>query len=178
MIGDLPQYKLEKFIHGIVAKLIRSYRMNDFVIQSPTGSIDSDVRQDMVQTGWVAALQCQKSHPEESKNPHYLRRAVVNSLLKYEQSGRYRRDNQDECLSDNEHVIAADNLEPRMDIAYLTSISDLSPAEARIIDLFYGLSGNTEHPIQEIATLMDKPPGWVTQRLRVARLKLQVAAGH
>ena len=176
MIGDLPDYKLDKFLQGIVAKLIRSYKMTDFVIQSPSGRMDSDFRADMIQSGWVAALECKRSHPQESKNPHYLRRAVVNALLKYEQSDRKRRDSREEVF--DETIPATEKSSDLADIDRLISKADLTPAETCIIELFYGLRDGGECTVEKIGRMMDKPHGWVKQRLSVARLKLQVAAGR
>jgi DNA-directed RNA polymerase specialized sigma24 family protein len=176
MIGDIPEYKLEKFIQGIVAKLIRSYKMTDFVIQAPSGRIDSDFRSDMIQAGWVAALECQRSHPKESKNPHYLRRAVVNSLLKYEKADRRRRDSREEVF--DETIPAATKSNDAADVDRLITKAELTPSELCIVELFYGLRDGGEHTVEKISRLMDKPVGWVNQRLSVAKIKLQVAAGR
>ena len=174
--GDLPGYKLEKFIYGIVSKLIHSYKMHDFVIQSASGRVDSDWRADMIQSAWVAALECQKSHPKESANPHYLRRAVVNAMLKFEQSGRRCRDSRDDIEdtlpAPGRHDTAAQDVEKLMDRAQLT------PTEQLVVELTYGLNDGKEHTVVQIARLMQKSEFYVEGRLRVARMKLQVAAGR
>jgi len=174
--GDLPGYKLEKFIQGIVAKLIHSYHMSDFVIQSPSGHVDSDFRADMIQAGWVAALECQKSHPKESKNPHYLRRAVVNALLKFEQGDRRRRDSREDM--DDTLPTKDRHVSTKYDIELLLDKARLTPTEQLVVELTYGLNDGKEHTVTQIARLMDKSEFYVEGRLRVAKIKLQVAAGR
>lgn len=182
MLGDLEGYKLEKFIHGIVAKLIRSYKMNDFKIESSSGRRDSDFRQDMIQAAWVAALQAQKSPSFDPAHPdaaHYLRRAIVNSLLKFEQSDRIRRDTRD----DIDEALTRESKPTvdlsKIDLDLLISKADLTPAETVATKLFYGLMDEFgECSLKQIAHLMDKPEYWVEARIMVAKLKLQVVAGR
>ena len=174
-VGDLPGYKLEKFIQGIVAKLIHSYSMSDFVVESVSGRKDSDFRADMIQTGWLAALECQKSHPKESKNPHYLRRAVVNSLLKFEQGDRKRRDTRED-IDENAEARPANDFR-FYDVELLLEKARLTPAEQLVIELAYGLNDGKEYTTAQIARLMDKSEFYVAGRLRVAKMKLQVVAG-
>lgn len=174
--GDLPGYKLEKFIQGIVARLIHSYKMSDFLVESPSGRKDSDWRADMIQTGWLAALECQKSHPEESKNPHYLRRAVVNSLLKFEQGDRKRRDSRDDMdetlPTEHKHDFRG------YDVEMLMEKSRLTPTEQLVVELTYGLNDGKEHTVSQIARMMSKSDFYVEGRLRVARMKMQVSVGR
>ena len=180
-VGDTKNYPLEKFIRGVVAKLIRSYKISDFTVESWSGKVDSDFRRDMIQTGWLAALQCQQSHPEESKNPAYVRMAVVNSLLKFEQRDRPRRDYTD-SLDDADGKDAAEKKAipatdfSRHDLDLILDKARLTPTEQLVVELAYGLNNSEEHSVRGIAFLMDKPESWVQNRLNVARLKLQVAA--
>lgn len=174
-VGDTKKYPLEKFIRGVVAKLIRSYKISDFTVESWSGKVDSDFRRDMIQTGWLAALQCQKSHPEESKNPAYVRMAVVNSLLKFEQRDRPRRDYTDSLDAAEENTIPATDFS-RHDLDLILDKARLTPTEQLVVELAYGLNNSEEHSVRGIAFLMDKPESWVQNRLNVARLKLQVAA--
>ena len=129
----------------------------------------------MIQTGWLAALQCQKSHPEESKNPAYVRMAVVNSLLKFEQRDRPRRDYTDSLDAARENTIPAQDFS-RHDLDLILDKARLTPTEQLVVELAYGLNNSEEHSVRGIAFLMDKPESWVQNRLNVARLKLQVAA--
>lgn len=181
MTGDINGYPLEKFIHGIVAKLIRSYKMNDFKIESSSGRVDSDFRQDMIQTAWVAVLQAQKSPSFDPKRPdaaHYLRRAIVNSLLKFEQADRYRRDNRDDLDEAESHEAKPTVDTSGYDLSLLLDKAELTPAESVAVKLFYGLFEDFgECTLRQISHLMDKPEHWVEQRISVAKLKLQVAAG-
>ena len=177
-VGDLPAFRLEKFIHGVVTKLIRSYGMADFVVEYATGGLDADARQDMIQTAWCAALKCQQSHPKESKNPHYLRRAIVNSLLKFEQSDRSRRDTRDD-LEEAVAVPATPTVDfTSYDLSLLAAKADLTPAETTAIELFYGLTDRGVCTIPLISRLMGHSTDWVTSRISVGKLKLQVAAGR
>jgi DNA-directed RNA polymerase specialized sigma24 family protein len=174
--GDSPGYKLEKFIHGVVKKLIHSYKMSDFIIQSPSGRVDSDFRADMVQAAWVAALECQQSHPKESNNPAYLRRAVVNALLKFEQGDRKRRDSRDDI---EDTLPAADrHSSSAHDVELLINKARLTPTEQLVVELTYGLNDGKEYTDTQVARMMDKTPFWVRTKLTVAKIKLQVAAGR
>jgi len=176
MKGDTPGYKLEKFMQGVVAKLIRSYKMSDFIIQSPSGRVDSDFRADMLQSAWVAALECQKSHPVESRNPAYLRRAIVNALLKFEQGDRKRRDTREDM---DDMLPTKDKTESHgYDVELLLDKAQLTPTEQLVVELTYGLNDGKEHTVTQIARLMDKSEFYVEGRLRVAKIKLQVAAGR
>lgn len=178
--GDAPGYPLEKFIYGIVQKLIRSYRMSDFLIESTSGRIDSDFRADLIQSAWVAALQCQKTHPKESENPAYIRRAVINALLKVEQADRQRRDFTDALPEPDQHEL---QVQPDInfaahDVAAILANSKLTPTERLITELFYGLTERGELSLRQVSRLLDKSEAWTQARLTAAKIKMQVSVGR
>lgn len=176
MLGDSPNYKLQKFIQGVVAKLIRSYKMTDFLYQSASGRKDSDFRDDLIQTAWVTALRVQQSHPEESKNPGYLRRAIVNDLIKTEQSDRKRRDTRDDV--DETLPVEHKHDFKGYDVEMLMEKSRLTPTEQLVVELTYGLNDGKEYNVPQIARMMGKSEFYVEGRLRVAKMKMQVSVGR
>jgi len=80
-LGEIPGYPLEAFINSMVSKIRRSYKIQD----------NWESHEDMVQTAYLAAYECERANPRASKNPYYVRRSIVNALLKSEQCTRLRR---------------------------------------------------------------------------------------
>lgn len=177
MKGDTKGYPLEKFIHGIVARIISSYKMTDLVYEATSGKMDSDFRKDLIQVAWVAALKCQKSHPKESRNPHYLRRAVVNALIKTEQKDRPRRDFTDD-IEENTVSVELKNDLNSYDTQLLLDKANLTPSQRVVIELIYGMTSAGECSLHTAAIRLGKSDPWVQSRLTAAMIKLQVAAGR
>jgi hypothetical protein len=81
---------VDRYIGGIVARLIRTYQIDNFRMEH-RGQADSDYRQDMMQTARLAVLEAQSRHPEKVKDAPYLKTVIINALLKDEDRGRTRR---------------------------------------------------------------------------------------
>lgn len=187
---------VEKFIGGMVARLIRSYEMIDFVVEGQ----GSDYRQDMMQTARLAVLAAQKNHPTKAQNPQYLKTVINNSLFKFEQAGRTRRMNTlsilDEPISNSEDVEIGHHrstllqnsipqmepyaaMEAKQDVEQLITKANLTDAEALCIEMQYGFArGQTygECGIARTAQLVGRSENWVRSRLTAAMVKLSVTA--
>jgi hypothetical protein len=170
---------LDKFICGMVARLIRTYQINDFVIAGH----GSDYREDMMQIAWLAVLNVQKNHPKKAKIPQYLKAVITNSLLKSEQSGRNRRLNTSNILDEPSppSIQSLDTYaatEAKHDIQALISKADLSDAESMCVEMQYGFwRGEDTGPctIARSAQLAGRSESWVRARLTAAHIKLEVA---
>ncbi len=153
-------YPIEKFLGGLVSRLMRTYQINE------------SERDDMLQSGWVKILQVQQDHPRKAKNRKYLERAVVNCLIQIEQRDRPRR-TKTESLEDK--YTQPGDTKTRLLVDDLLDKANLTPAEQIIVQMTYGLDNWTAPlPVRTIARKMGKEERWVEQRLTAARLKLGI----
>ena len=186
-----PIQDVDKFIGSMVSRLIRSYEMDDFVLE---GS-GSDYRQDMMQTARLAVHAAQRRHPNKAKNPQYLKVVINNALFKFEQAGRTRRLNTsnllDEPLSphdDSHHIdniVSLPEIEPyaameaQQDVQSLIEKADLSDSESLVVEMTYGFGRGEdlgECSVVRIAQLIGRSENYVRARLTAAMVKLQVHA--
>jgi RNA polymerase sigma factor (sigma-70 family) len=171
---------LNNFIGGMVAKLIRSYEINDFLLEGR----GSDYREDMIQTAWLAVLNARAKHPTKCNIPAYLKVVIVNALIKSEQSGRQRRMNTQNTIDEPlpPTIIAPEsfaNMEAKQDVERLVAKASLSDSELLVIELHYGFGRGEdigECTIARTAQLAGRSETWVRARLTAANIKLQVAA--
>lgn len=176
---------VEKFVAGMVHRLIGQYEIDDFLTIGSRGGMVSDYIQDMVQTAHLAVLSAQKRYPKQCKDAPYLKAVIVNSLLKDEQRGRNRRLNTSNIVDEPEfHTIIAPpngigHFEAAMDIETLIEKADLSDSERLVLELKYGFGRGEdigECSVSKTAQLCGRSEHWVKDRLVAAQIRLEVAA--
>jgi DNA-directed RNA polymerase specialized sigma24 family protein len=155
------EYPLEKFVGGLVSRLIRSYKLEE------------NQREDLTQDAWVTVLRVQKEHPKKATNKGYLYRAIVNDLIKIEQKDRPRRNASKPLTKDYAEVDI--DASTRLLVDDLLDRANLTPSEQQIITMAYGLDGYTIplHP-RSIARELGLPCEIITQKLFGAKLKLGI----
>jgi len=142
---------MDKFIWGLVNKLIRTYSISDFIFEGR----GSDYRDDMYQTAYCAVLSAQRRHSKKAKNPAYLKTCIVNSLLKDEQGQRKRRQQTE------------------------NSVANLTDSERTVVELSYGFGRGADigpQNVEQTMRLVGKSNSWVSSRLQAAHIKLSVAS--
>ena len=155
------EYPLEKFVGGLVSRLIRSYKLEE------------NQREDLMQDAWVTVLRVQKEHPKKATNKGYLYRSIVNDLVKIEQKDRPRRNASKPLTKDYAEVDI--DAATRLLVDDLLDRANLTPSEQQIITMAYGLDGYTIplHP-RSIARELGLPCEIITQKLFGAKLKLGI----
>lgn len=177
---------LEKFISGTVDKLIRQYDMTTFKFQRGTrlarDAYDqptvSDYREELIQDCWVSVLNCQQRHPIKALDAPYLKRVILNTVLKNEQKSRPRRLATDSIVEACSTEVQAPpngicHFESEDDIKKL--IDTLTDTERVVVELTYGFGRGEEYgtcSVNRICRLLGKSDTWVTSRLLAARIKM------
>jgi len=180
---------MDKFIWGLVNKLIRTYSISDFIFEGR----GSDYRDDMYQTAYCAVLSAQRRHSKKAKNPAYLKTCIVNSLLKDEQGQRKRRQQTEnsvdelvgdsDCLAHTTAALTADDtsaqLEAQQDVEKLFNRANLTDSERTVVELSYGFGRGADigpQNVEQTMRLVGKSNSWVSSRLQAAHIKLSVAS--
>jgi DNA-directed RNA polymerase specialized sigma24 family protein len=168
-----------------VRNLIRSYHKGDHKITKfPSGFTDTDVRQDLMQEGYLAYYQLLKVNPKMATNPRYAKRCILNHLLQKEFKDKNKRNVTDNIV-DEGHLDEDQGRDPltsidaSLDLQTLIEAVDLSDAERLVLEYLHGF-GRVQVPlsIAKTAKMMDRDREWVRSRYRAARIKLSVAASR
>jgi len=172
---------IDKYIGGIVSRLINCYQIDNFKFEFRTRG--SDYREDMMQTARLAVLLSQSRHPEKSKDAPYIKTVIINALLKDEERGRARRLRTENTIDEAtppqfeaEGETAA--MEAKHDVERLIEKADLTDSERVCVELKYGFGRGEdigECNVAKIAQLTGRGEGWVKARLTAAQIKLEVA---
>lgn len=171
---------IDKYIAGMVHRLIRSYQIDDFKIEGQ----GSDYIADMMQEAHLAVLSATRRHPKECKDAPYLKRVITNALIKDEQRQRTRRLNTANLLDEPDFVMQAPpngigHFEASMSLETLIKKANLSDSESLVLELKYGFGRGEdigECNVAKTASLCGRSEGWVRARILAANIKLQVAA--
>lgn len=172
---------LDKFIHGVVHKFIKSAHLDKFILENK----GSDDRDDMVQIAHMKVVELLKKHPKRAKKAAYLKACIINSLINYaHRDGRTQRELTDNTI-DEPSVINPpsptkpfDIMEAQIDLGTLMAKAELTDAEELVLELKYGFRRGADYgecTTRQSAAIMSKSQGWVQDRLTSAMIKCQVA---
>lgn len=157
------EFPLDKFIAGVVAKLVKTYK------------IPEHQREDMIQDAWVTVFRVTRDHPKKAKNKGYLMRAIVNDLLKSEARDRAKRSRNLSLDNTTNAQSASPDTSAALIAKDLLEAAGLTDSEKAVCELIFDIPGNPSS-ISTVARLMEKSESWVSSRLSSARLKLGITA--